>query len=98
MARAIIDGGPKPSPPWLNATRVNSPHAMAGASAPHHQLAEGGDLVARYPPEVSHFGGFPEPPEPRHWEALEELVGPGGVLIVTGHVGDPPAEAAPAGQ
>ena len=58
---------------------------------PHHQLAEGGDLVARYPPEVSHFGGFPEPPEPRHWEALEELVGPGGVLIVTGHVGDPPA-------
>ena len=57
---------------------------------PHRGLAERGELAARYPPEVSHFGGFPETPGPRHWRALEELVGPGGVVIVTGRVGDPP--------
>ena len=29
-------------------------------------------------------------PGPGHWRAMEELVGPGGVVIVTGRVGDPP--------
>jgi ribosomal protein S18 acetylase RimI-like enzyme len=57
---------------------------------PHRELAEPAGLAARYPPEISHFGAFPETPAARHWRALEELVGPGGVVIVTGRVGDPP--------
>jgi ribosomal protein S18 acetylase RimI-like enzyme len=56
----------------------------------HRHLAERRGPAARYPPDVSHFGGFADTPGPGHWRAMEELVGPGGVVIVTGRVGDAP--------
>jgi ribosomal protein S18 acetylase RimI-like enzyme len=62
----------------------------AALHGPHRAVAEAGDLAARYFPEVSPFGGFPEPPGPEHWSAMARLVGPGGVVIVTGHTGNPP--------
>ena len=53
-------------------------------------VAESVGPAARYLPEVSPFGAFPEPPGPQHWDAMAELVGPGGVVILTGHTGTPP--------
>jgi ribosomal protein S18 acetylase RimI-like enzyme len=57
---------------------------------PHRAVAEPSDLAARYRPEISPFGAFPEPPGPEHWRAMADLVGPGGVVIVTGQTGTPP--------
>ena len=54
------------------------------------EAVESGGLAARYLAEVSPFGAFPGPPGPEHWAAMERLVGPGGVVIVTGHTGSPP--------
>ena len=62
-------------------------HALHG---PQCHVAELDDLAARYLPEVSRFGAFPEPPGPPHWAAMERLIGPGGVVIVTGYTGSPP--------
>ena len=57
---------------------------------PQRAVAETGALAARYLPDVSPFGAFPEPPGPPHWDAMADLVGPGGIVIVTGHTGAPP--------
>ena len=61
--------------------------ALHGAQ---REVAESGGLAARYRPEVSPFGAFPEPPGPEHWEAMERLVSPGGVVILTGQLATPP--------
>jgi ribosomal protein S18 acetylase RimI-like enzyme len=53
-------------------------------------VAERAGPVARYRPDVSSFGAFDGPPARRHWQAMAELVGPGGVVVVTGPVTDPP--------
>ena len=57
---------------------------------PHRDVAESNGLAARYVPDVSSFGAFPEPPRPDHWDAMGELLGPGQVVILTGHTGSPP--------
>jgi ribosomal protein S18 acetylase RimI-like enzyme len=57
---------------------------------PQREVAESGGLAARYLPEVSPFGAFPEAPGPEHWDAMAHLAGPGGVVILTGHTGTPP--------
>jgi ribosomal protein S18 acetylase RimI-like enzyme len=57
---------------------------------PQREVAETCDLAARYVPEVSPFGAFPGPPGLEHWEAMARLVGPGHVVILTGHTGTPP--------
>lgn len=57
---------------------------------PQRDMSDTGDLAARYRPEISLFGAFPESPGPEHWRAMADLVGPGGVVIVTGHTGAPP--------
>jgi ribosomal protein S18 acetylase RimI-like enzyme len=57
---------------------------------PQRSVAESGELAGRYVPEVSLFGAFPEPPTPRHWDAMAELVGPGGEVFLTGYTGTPP--------
>jgi ribosomal protein S18 acetylase RimI-like enzyme len=62
----------------------------ASLTGPQHDVAERVGPVARYVPDVSSFGAFDGPPGPGHWRAMAELVGPGGVVIVTGHTGDPP--------
>ena len=64
--------------------------AWVALQGPQRHVAETGDLAARYLPEVSPFGAFPEPPGPEHWRAMADLVGPGGIVILTGHTGTPP--------
>jgi len=59
-------------------------------TGPQHDVAERVGPVARYRTQVSPFGAFEEPPGPRLWRAMGDLVGPGGVVIVTGPTGDPP--------
>jgi len=61
-------------------------------TGPQQDVAERAGPVARYRTEVSPFGAFEEPPTAGHWRAMGELVGPGGVVIVTGHTGDPPVD------
>lgn len=62
----------------------------AAVTGPQRAVAERVGPVARYLPEVSPFAAFAEPPVPDTWRSLEQLIGPGGVAIVTGHTGDPP--------
>jgi len=59
-------------------------------TGPQQSVAERVGPVARYRTEVSPFGAFEEPPTAEHWRAMGDLAGPGGVVIVTGHTGDPP--------
>jgi len=59
-------------------------------NGPQSEVADTRDLAARYRPDISAFGAFPEPPGPEHWRAMAHLVGPGGMVIVTGHTGTPP--------
>jgi len=59
-------------------------------TGPQQDVADRVGPVARYRTGISPFGAFEGPPGPGHWRAMEELVGPGGVVIVTGHTGDPP--------
>ena len=61
---------------------------------PQRDVAESNGLAARYVPEVSSFGAFPEPPRPDHWDAMVQLIGPGQVVILTGHTGNPPTAGA----
>jgi GNAT superfamily N-acetyltransferase len=48
-------------------------------------------LAARFHPDVSPFGAFPEAPGEDHWRDLAELTGSGGTVALTGVVGHPPA-------
>ncbi len=59
-------------------------------TGPQQDVAERVGPVARYCAGISPFGAFEDPPGPGHWRAMEELVGPGGVVILTGHTGVPP--------
>ena len=61
--------------------------ALHGA---HRQMAELRVLAGRYLPEVSRFGAFPGPPGPSHWDAMADLVGPEGSVILIGDNGTPP--------
>ena len=56
----------------------------ASLTGPQQDVAERVGPVARYRTGISPFGAFEDPPGPGHWQAMEELVGPGGVVIVTG--------------
>ena len=55
-----------------------------------HEFAEVGGLAARFIPDVSRFGAFPELPGPDHWAAMAHLVGPGGSVILLGDTGTLP--------
>lgn len=60
----------------------NAVHAsLAGA---HAVFAERRGNVLRYDPEVSIFTGMPAEPKPADWDALADLVGPGGVAVMPG--------------
>lgn len=50
-------------------------YALAG---PQAAVAEGSELARRYHPEIARFAALPEPATTEHWDALRELVGPGG--------------------
>ncbi|MFG2949381.1 GNAT family N-acetyltransferase [Streptomyces adustus] len=71
---------PSPSP--------TQPHildnaAWAALTGPHAHLAERVGRAARYPTDVSPFTALEDPADPRAWDDLAALVGPGIVTAVT---------------
>ncbi|WP_051857530.1 GNAT family N-acetyltransferase [Streptomyces cellulosae] len=75
-----VDHAPPPSP--------TEPHildnaAWAALAGPHSHLAERVGRAARYPADVSPFTALEDPTDPRAWEDLATLVGPGAVTPVT---------------
>ncbi len=53
-------------------------HALAG---PHATVAERCGDAARYDPEVTVFAALADQPAPDDWDALRDLVGPGGAAF-----------------
>jgi ribosomal protein S18 acetylase RimI-like enzyme len=54
-------------------------HALTG---PHRAFAEGGPLAMRYDPAVAPFAAIPDEPSPAVWDAMRDLVGPGGIVVL----------------
>ncbi|MFE2538390.1 GNAT family N-acetyltransferase [Streptomyces sp. NPDC059371] len=69
---------PRPTPP-----HVLDNAAWAALTGPHAHLAERVGRAARYPADVSPFTALADPADPRSWDDLAELVGPGAVTPVT---------------
>ncbi|MGX1543711.1 GNAT family N-acetyltransferase [Streptomyces adustus] len=57
--------------------------AWAALTGPHAHLAERVGRAARYPTDVSPFTALEDPADPRAWDDLAALVGPGTVTAVT---------------
>ncbi|MFF3371574.1 GNAT family N-acetyltransferase [Streptomyces sp. NPDC002680] len=57
--------------------------AWAALTGPHAHLAERTGRAARYPTDVSPFAALEDPADPRAWDDLAALVGPGTVTPVT---------------
>ncbi|MGW0627625.1 GNAT family N-acetyltransferase [Streptomyces sp. NPDC002758] len=75
-----VHHAPSPSP--------TEPHildnaAWAALTGPHAHLAERVGRAARYPTDVSPFTALEDPADPRTWDDLAALVGPGTVTPVT---------------
>ncbi|MET9892343.1 GNAT family N-acetyltransferase [Streptomyces sp. NPDC006465] len=73
---------PAPSP-VPTAPHILDNAAWAALSGPHAHLAERVGRAARYPTDVSPFAALADPADPRSWDDLAELVGPGAVTPVT---------------
>ncbi|MEV0917482.1 GNAT family N-acetyltransferase [Streptomyces sp. NPDC049967] len=58
--------------------------AWAALTGPHAHLAERVGRAARYPTDVSPFSAIEDPADPRAWDDLAALVGPGAVTPVSG--------------
>jgi predicted GNAT family acetyltransferase len=54
-------------------------HALTG---PQATVAVGNDLARRYDPAVSVFAAVPDRPGAPSWDALRDVVGPGGAAVV----------------
>jgi GNAT superfamily N-acetyltransferase len=54
-------------------------HALTG---PQSRFAEGSGLALRFEPDVAVFAALPDSVTPDAWNALEKLVGPGGVAFM----------------
>jgi len=57
---------------------------------PQRALGASTELAARFDPEVAPFGALADAPTGTHWDDLGKLVGPGGVVALTGDNGAPP--------
>jgi GNAT superfamily N-acetyltransferase len=55
-------------------------------TAHHAAIAQVRGLAARYPADVSPFGGVADPADPRAWADLAALVGPAATVAVAGPV------------
>lgn len=86
-------------PDALPATILDAPHADAtvldnapwhALTGPHAGFAIGNDLVRRYPEEVAPFVAVRTWDDPRVWQALIDLVGPGAEIGLSGYDGDVP--------
>ncbi|WP_299539176.1 GNAT family N-acetyltransferase [uncultured Streptomyces sp.] len=58
--------------------------AWAALSGPHRGFAEIVGRAARYRADVAPFVALGDPDDPRAWDDLAELLGPGGVTAITG--------------
>ncbi|MFI0977212.1 GNAT family N-acetyltransferase [Streptomyces sp. NPDC021093] len=58
--------------------------AWAALTGPHAHLAERVGRAARYPVDVAAFTALEDPADPRAWDDLARLVGPGADTAVTG--------------
>ncbi|MGN5636878.1 GNAT family N-acetyltransferase [Streptomyces sp. AC154] len=70
-------------------SRAVPPHildnaAWAALTGPHAHLAERVGRAARYPTDISPFSALEDPADPRAWDDLAALVGPGAVTPVSG--------------
>jgi ribosomal protein S18 acetylase RimI-like enzyme len=82
----------RPTPQQSPATpHILDNAAWAALTGPHAHLAERVGRAARYPLDVSPFTALADPADPRAWDDLAALVGPGTVTPVTG------AKSAPQG-
>ncbi|MBF9067067.1 GNAT family N-acetyltransferase [Streptacidiphilus fuscans] len=79
----------RPSQPRRHPRTVAVPHvldnaAWAALTGPHAPFAERVGRAARYPSDVSPFTALEDPADPRAWDDLAALVGPGSRTAVTG--------------
>ncbi|MFG2290427.1 GNAT family N-acetyltransferase [Streptomyces sp. NPDC048595] len=82
---AVVEGADSAAAPHV----LDNP-AWAALTGPHARFAERVGGAARYPVDVSPFTALEDPADPRCWDDLAALVGPGTVTPVSG-VPDPPA-------
>ncbi|GAA1234431.1 GNAT family N-acetyltransferase [Kitasatospora nipponensis] len=73
-----------------------APHLLdnpswAALTGPHARFAERVGRAARYPTDVSPFTALADPQDPRAWEDLAALVGPGTLTPVSGTTTPPHA-------
>jgi ribosomal protein S18 acetylase RimI-like enzyme len=54
-------------------------HALTG---PQAEFSEGSDLALRYQTDVAAFAALPDEAGPEAWNALAQLVGPGGATVL----------------
>ena len=54
-------------------------HALTG---PHSTFAEGDGAARRYRPDVTPFAALPDEPSASDWDALAQVLGPGGIGVV----------------
>lgn len=65
------------------ATDVLDNPAWSSLTGTHAHFALGGDLVRRYPPDVSRFVGVRTWDDPAVWDAIIDLLGPGAEVSVS---------------
>ena len=58
----------RPSPKAIPPMHPLDNPVWGALHGPQREVAESDGLAARYLPEVSPFGAFPEPPGPEHWD------------------------------
>jgi ribosomal protein S18 acetylase RimI-like enzyme len=63
----------------------------ASLTGPHARFAERRGAVLRYPPDVCPFLALPDHPSVADWADAAALVGPGGLLPLSGFHAQPPA-------
>ena len=66
--------------------------AWASLTGPHRRFAETHGQAARYPVDVSPFVAVSPDHDQGVWDDLAALVGPGGMVPLTGAIGAAPAE------
>jgi ribosomal protein S18 acetylase RimI-like enzyme len=79
----------EPQPQTPAAPHILDNPAWAALTGPHARFAERVGRAARYPTDVSPFTALADPADPRAWDDLAALVGPGGETAVPGATAPP---------
>ena len=75
---------PPPPPPGGGPDVLDNAawHSLTGR---HAALSEGNEIVRRFQPDVSPFAAVRSWDDPDVWDAIVDLVGPGGIFPVSGN-------------